>query len=342
VLAPLSPGGQLPADIPRWAKIGSMTWVDDALAAHGLQRRGAPVLHHDQPWSRVWRIATTSGMTCWWKQNGVGTRFEPALLQALHRRGLPGVPRVLGAVPERGWTLIADAGLALRDEPGGEAVAHWEPVLGLMGDVQRSVEGDVEELLSIGLTDCRPATLAAAFVGLLDRVPLPDGERRRLRRLRPAVRDWCAELAAGPVAPSVQHDDLHGNNVRVSPGGGSVNDSVIGSMPTVTIIDWGDAHVAHPWGTLLVTMRSIAHQAGLDGPADPRLDPVREHYLARWADVVDAGDARRLADLVVRVSPIARALSWERALEGAHLPAGSPFAGVVAEWVCEVSTAPAA
>ena len=69
----------------------------------------------------------------------------------------------------------------------------------------------------------------------------------RLEALLPAFDGWCAELAAMPVPDSLQHDDLHSGNV-CWPGNGSAR-----------VIDWGDASWGCPLGTMLTTMRSVAH-----------------------------------------------------------------------------------
>ena len=90
------------------------------------------------------------------------------------------------------------------------------------------------------------------------------------------------ELAALGIAASVQHDDLHGGNVLVGPDGDR-------------FFDWGDAVVAHPFGTLTVTFNSIAHKLELppDDPAFARLEAV---YLEAWDGVAPRADLQRAAD----------------------------------------------
>jgi hypothetical protein len=307
-------------------------WVDARLAERGLSRTAHIALHHDRPWSSVWRVPTTGGVH-WLKRNGPGTRYEPALLRVLATSGAAGVPDLLGADARRGWSLTADAGSPLRALPAGEDTVHWEHALRRYARIQRRLESSVDVLLARGVPDHRPRTAAHRAEALLaDGVAMrrglsggltPDTENR-VRAMLPRLADWGAELAASPVPVTIQHDDLHANNVLLDQAG------------RMTVIDWGDAQVAHPFATLLTTMRSIAHHTGLAGPDDPQLEPLRDAYLEAWADVADLPRLRNDAALAVRIAPVARAHSWHRALRGASRAALDEHGEAVPGWLSEV------
>jgi hypothetical protein len=307
-------------------------WVDGRLAERGLSRTHGRTLHQRRPWSTVWRVPTTGGVH-WLKANGPGTRYEPALLQVLAGSGAEGVPDLLGADAGRGWSLAADAGSPLRALPGGEDAEHWERALRRYARIQRRLEPSVGVLLERGVPDHRPLTTAHRAEELLAdgvamRRGLPGGlapeVESRIRAMLPRLADWGAELAASPVAVTIQHDDLHANNVLVDGHG------------RMTVIDWGDAQVAHPFATLLTTMRSIAHHTGLAGSDDPRLEPLRDAYLEAWADVADLPRLRHDAALAVRIAPVARAHSWHRALLGADRVALDEHGEAVPGWLGEL------
>lgn len=312
-----------------------LTWVDGALAERGARRTGDLVAHQARPWSSTWRAPTTAG-PCWLKQNSIGTRFEPALLQLLPANGARGVPDVLAIDAARGWSLMADAGAPMRGLPGGEDAAGWKAALRLYAAVQRHLESVVPGLLTAGVPDHRPRAVPAQAETLLSDAPamrrglpggLTAGAERAVRAALPDLADWCADLADSPVPVTVQHDDLHANNVLINERG------------EVTVIDWGDAQVAHPFGTLLTTMRSIAHHTGLNGPDDPRLDPLRDAYLEAWSDVADLPRLRRDAMLAVRIAPVARAHSWRRALLGADAAQLAEYGEAVPGWLTELEAA---
>lgn len=307
-------------------------WVDAQLADHGQRRTGVPVRHHAMPWSTVWRIPTTLG-DLWLKRNGIGTGYEPALLGILADSRAVGVPDVVAVETVHGWSLTRDAGTPMRALPGGEDAAHWAPALRLYAQVQRHVEARVPDLIAAGVPDHRPAGEPARAQALLaDDAAMRRGQpegltpevERHVRAALPQLADWCAELATSPVPVTLQHDDLHANNVLLDGSG------------RMTVIDWGDAQVAHPFATMLTTMRSIAHHTGLAGPGDPRLEPLREAYLEAWADVADMPRLRRDAWLAERIAPVARADAWRRALLGADERACAEHGGAVPGWLGEL------
>jgi aminoglycoside phosphotransferase (APT) family kinase protein len=160
---------------------------------------------------------------------------------------------------------------------------------------------------------------------LADRtVELPPDDRRRLEEVLPTVGTWCDKLAAVGVAASLQHDDLHDGNVFVGPHGDR-------------LFDWGDASVSHPFGTLLVTLRSIASR-GL-GPADEQaraLARLQDAYLEPWTASYSRAELAAAAPLAMRLASICRALSWHRALAGIPPHDHGEWSGNVGGWLIEL------
>ena len=123
----------------------------------------------------------------------------------------------------------------------------------------------------------------------------------RLLAHRPVLVDASARLADSPIPLALQHDDLHDNNVFVpSPG-------------VYRIFDWGDASIAHPFGTLLVSLRSFALFCETTTD-NPRVTGLRDAYLECWTDLAPMNKLLEDAVLAVSVAPVGRALSWQRAL----------------------------
>jgi phosphotransferase family enzyme len=107
-------------------------------------------------------------------------------------------------------------------------------------EAQLALATQSSRLLAAGTPDRSPAQLPAEFGRLLSELaarPVEDGgftteQVGALERV-PGYEDWCAELAASPIPDSLQHDDLHSNNVcwPRRPD----------ELDSVRIIDWGDA-----------------------------------------------------------------------------------------------------
>jgi aminoglycoside phosphotransferase (APT) family kinase protein len=105
--------------------------------------------------------------------------------------------------------------------------------------------------------------------------------------------ELCDELAGYGVPATIQHDDLHHANLYL--GGGRLR-----------VLDWGDASIAHPFASLVVTFRFLEERTRL-APGDPWFTRLRDAYLEPWGR--DLGDAFALA---VRVGSFARAIAYIR------------------------------
>ncbi|TDB80799.1 phosphotransferase [Micromonospora sp. KC721] len=313
---------------PRWQE-NALAWVADSLGRHGRRVTG-PVVPRVRPWSLVWRVPTDAG-DAWFKANNPGTRHEAALLAALARLAPGRVLEPIAVDPQRGWTLLPDGGPSLRETlAGSQDLTHWERLLPGYAALQATVAPHVDELLADGLPDHRPERLPGLFTALLDDTDalllgtsagLDAGTYERLRAYRAEFARLCRRLAEVGMPASIQHDDLHDGNVFVADDG-------------YRFFDWGDASVAHPLGTLLVTLNSVGHVQKL-APGDPALLRLRDAYLEAWTDRYDRTVLREAAGLAMRVTTVSRALSWRRALDTAD-PARAEYAEAVPGWLGEL------
>jgi Ser/Thr protein kinase RdoA (MazF antagonist) len=142
-----------------------------------------------------------------------------------------------------------------------------------------------------------------------------------LPSLLPVVETWAAELVDSGVALAIQHDDLHGGNVLVGPAGDR-------------IFDWGDASVAHPFGTMTTTMNSIEHVTGLDQHG-PEMRRLRDAYLEAWSDVAPLSALVAAEERARLLGAVSRAASWERAFRGLAAGQLDGHGGATAAWMIE-------
>jgi hypothetical protein len=233
----------------------------------------------------------------------------------------------------RGWLLLPDGGRTLRDVDGGTDLAIWERLLAGFAQMQRTLVPYVGELLGAGTPDRRPARLPAlrdALLGDRDLVMLgrPDGlteeQHASLVAGAPAYAAMCADLDAFGVPASLQHDDLHDNNVfaPTAPGG------------PLRIFDWGDSVVGHPFGTLLVSLRVVAHLTGL-AYGSPALLRLRDAYLEPWTADLDRADLVEACRLALRIGGVLRADCYRRALLEATPAGRQAYADGVPQWLLE-------
>ena len=290
---------------PTW-RTTVLDWVEERLRDQGISITGAVAQPHLRPWSTVLSVPTDAGLV-WFKAGGPGNRYEAGLLDALTRWRMPGILEPLAVDVERGWLLLPDGGTRLRETlDGGPGLDAWLRILPEWATLQRELAPRADQLVALGVPDFRPPNLPIVLADLLEdpTVALPPGDEARLRVALPMVTTWCDELTATGIASSLQHDDLHDGNVFVGPAGNR-------------FFDWGDASVANPFGTLLVTLRSIASRGLGDAETQARsLARLQDAYVEPWTATHTRTVLDAAVPLATRHAIIGRAMSWHRALAG--------------------------
>ena len=100
------------------------------------------------------------------------------------------------------------------DRDSEHALESWLTVLPRYAELQRGETVHADDHLAHGVPDLTVATLPERYEDLLrEDLPIELHEMERLRAFAPRFSELCQELDAHGIAPSVQHDDLHGWNV---------------------------------------------------------------------------------------------------------------------------------
>ena len=287
---------------PAWLR-EARAWIHANLPA---PLAGSIEQPHAHPWSTVLRIPTTDGVL-WFKANAELERFEASLVIALADAAPDLIVELVAADLDRGWLLMRDAGTSLRELGTEEQLERWRAVLPRYAELQLAAGLRVEELLGIGVTDVRLASLATRFEALLDDrdvllVGDPHGvsedELARLRAAVPEVRAMCAELVAAGIPETIQHDDLNDGQVYDRDG-------------RLRILDWADSCVSHPFHTLVVTLRATVAQREVV-PGGSELLRLRDAYLEPFEEHASPGELRDLFSVAYRTGTLGRALAWAR------------------------------
>ena len=311
-------------------------WVADRLAEAGRRATGPADSERLVPWSAVWRVPTDGGPV-WFKACTVG---RPPRARALPGPGPPVRPATCSPRSpcdlERGFLLLPDGGPTLRQTEGARTdLAAWERMFQEYAAMQRGLEPFVDELVATGLTVAGPGSCPAIRAALLaddgllllgDEGGLTEAQRDELLAEQESYAAACAELAAYGIPLSLQHDDLHDNNVfgPAEPGG------------PLRVFDWGDAVVGHPFGVLLISLRVVSDL--LEVPeTGPEVRRLRDAYLEPWTGDWSLADLRDAARLAVRVGGVSRADCYRRATLAwpADAPTRAPYVEGVPAWLLE-------
>lgn len=294
---------------------GAIAWLDEQLRAAGRRRTGPVEQPHLRPWATALRAETDGGVV-WLKAASAGTAFEIQLYPLLQRAVPRWVLPPLAIDLERSWIVLPDGGPSLGDSvPADAVVPALREVLPQYAALQRELTPHADEMLALGLSDMRAAALPAAFDEAL-RVAAAYVEQQgnaqdrdlcaRVGEQRETFSSWCRELAAAPVGPSLDHNDLHPWNIFVQ--------RPAPEAPwEARFYDWGDSVLAHPFASLLVPLGQLRQRQQIEID-DARMLALRDVYLDCFRDLAPASDLVRTLELACRCAKVARALTWARAL----------------------------
>jgi hypothetical protein len=283
---------------PAWLR-EAQNWINGELGRLGVVAAGAIEQSHIAPWSTAMRVPVDGG-DLWFKANMPALGHEAAVIDILGRRHPGRVPELKAIDPDRGWMLMADGGVRLRDVVTRERdLRRWLDVLPRYAQLQLDATGDVDELLTVGVPDRRLDSLPALYEQVLGARGLDTADLARLDRLRPRVTEMCEELAACGIRETIQHNDLHDGQVFVRGDG-------------YAFFDWAESCVSHPFFTMAVTLEGVISW-GLDDIRDSvDVSPFRDAYLEPFASHGTGAQLRSALAIAVRLGWICRAAEVQR------------------------------
>jgi hypothetical protein len=273
-------------------------------------------------WATVWRVETADGV--WFaKQNCPGQQVELPLMALLARL----VPeRVVPVTAARdGFLLTPDQGDVFY-ETAGEDLANWVRLASDAAELQRSLVPHHNELLDIGMTELQPEQSVGYLSARIEQYAgLGEDDSRRLEpevadRLRahlPVVRGWAEQVASLGLPMTLNHNDLHENNVFDVDG-------------QLRFFDFGDSLLTEPLGVLLIPLNILGEKLAADGD-DPRLWRVADAALDVWSDLVPAAELRAALPAALQLGRLGRVESWVRcqpSMSGDELAEWGPVAAM--------------
>lgn len=284
-------------------------WIAQALAGCGRRITGEIEQVRLRPWSRVLQVPA-QGRMVYFKAVARDLAHEVDLTCLLAKLRPGSMPDVLAADPARGWLLLDEGGLRLReilqDSPGLE---RWQAVLREYAQLQVELAVHTADILALGVPDRRLAVLPGLYAQLVESslanvegIPeaLTPGERDRLADLSAVVEALCAQLASCGVPESLNHGDFHDGNIFLR-------------HKQIVFVDWGDASLTHPFFSLRTALVSMENTLGLAENA-PEFAGPREAYLEPFQIFAPLPTLRETLDLSARLAPLSSALAWQRAL----------------------------
>ena len=257
-------------------------WIDAAATASGLGRVESVSVFRDMPWATVCTVATASD-DVWFKANHASFAYEGDLLRLIDRVW-PGRVQCPLVVNDDGWFLSADGGLVSTPES-----TDASDIVSAYVDVQLATSEIVDDLLSLGVPDRRPAYLPDRFEEITASPVVGDFEPA-LRAVSTRFAEHCDVLAADGRA-CVTNSDVKWEHAFVG--------------PPLRLFDFGDSVVTHPFVSL--------DRVGLMSDDDPTSAHLRSQVLDAWG-----GSESELAAAASVVGALLHADVWLRDPPGAR------------------------
>lgn len=275
------------------------------------------------PWSAVSRVATNQGWL-YLKQMAPLFAHEPQVLRFLHAH-IAGAPVPVCLAHESGLRafIMPDCGTPLRPLLKEQYDAElMQQALQLCARLQQDYIPFRDDLPELGLPDWRLTRLPERLAELLadDELMQAEGiapaEHNTMTRLLPTVEKLGAALAGCGVPETLEHGDFHDNNVLLQ-----------GS--SLTLNDWGDANLSHPFFSLASCLESAGRNHGLVA-GDANYGRLTEGYLDCWLDYADKATLHRALDLALQLRPIHFAINYSRLARNVGYRPDDYFAGWIA------------
>ena len=181
----------------------------------------APIVGHlelvqAEPWASVFRAPLPDGETVWFKSCAAHSDFEVPVTASLFAHSPVTVTEVLAHDLDHRWLLMADAGEHIAEL--GDPPERW---LDLLPDYARLQIGELDHAgdhLDVGVPDMRLAQLPERYEELAGPSSAPARGVLAIGAFAERFTSLCAELESHGIGATVQHDDLHMNNVYVRDG----------------------------------------------------------------------------------------------------------------------------
>lgn len=268
-----------------------------------------------RPWATVRRVVA-AGETYWFKASIPSGRHEPELTAYLAREFPGRVPDILAQDQAQGWWMMRDVGDPLetfndRSERRLSAIREYTVI-------QQSTAKDVETLANLGLATVNGSDVCAMLEQLLTQSELLGYGRRHgatadelelLSTMVPKIERLGRELDQIGIPNTIQHDDLSDANICVNLRG------------EIAFIDWADAYVGPPFGSLLFPQREALSEGG-----DAALRQIANVYAVNWRGGRWSHDELvRAVELATPLAVISKAASWNRAMSGVERSQLGPY-----------------
>jgi thiamine kinase-like enzyme len=258
-------------------------------------------------YSIVHEIKTTQGVV-YLKKTPKALFQESKTLAFLSKQGCTNIPEFIAENSELHCFLMTSCGdESLRHLFNGH-VDLSKLKLGILNytKIQRFLENKVQQLLTLGIPDWRVDKFASLYHALIqqEQLLIGDGlqekEIESLHQLYPTCVTLCESLSKYGLPQTINHCDFHENNMLLDRNTGDVS-----------IIDWGEVVISHPFFSLNGCLWNITYFNELK-QSDLAYGKIQSYCIASWLDCYDEKTLREMLNITSKLSGVFAALAYEQ------------------------------
>lgn len=275
-------------------------WGLSYLVSQNYQITQLPEIIIETPWSKLVRFSASKDIF-YLKQTPADLFIETDVIQVIQKNSLNApVPKILFKNESLHCFLMHSCGdHSLRTQFKGTLDSQL-----LMGGlktyirIQRSLEQNLEALAAVGVPDWRVNRIPKLFEELLQNEAmlleegLTQAEIEKLVTLVPTVHSICEFLSGQKVKETLVNCDFNENNMIVDT-----------SRKQISIVDWGESVISHPFFSIAAHLSATArrYQLDLNGRL---LESIKQKSLDMWSDVITQHEIDEIYNAVLRLLPI--------------------------------------
>jgi len=288
-------------------------WAKEVLLSKGCSLNALPEIIQTTPWSSVTKFTTSNG-SVYLKQTPPALSLEAEIIQILHNEFNASVPVIIAINKNLNCYLMQDCGNPLCKS----LKQNFQPdllcqVIKKYTYIQDIVKNHTNIFIDLGVPDWRLSKLPLLYSQLLSREDLliADGmtiaEFEQCRSLYPKLVSMCEQLSRYKIPPTLDHCDFHDNNVLIAD-----------TTNNLTIIDWGETVITHPFFSLLTFLNTVARHYDLKEADKTYLD-LQNACFENWNKMFSKDDLAAAIDLTKQLWPVYAALCFYRLMLSSDL-----------------------
>lgn len=259
----------------------------------------------DTEYSCVYRI-TSKDTAFYLKHCPEKFYIEPAIIKQLNQYGCGNCPEIIACNDTLHCFLSQSSGettlkSSCESKLDGDLLMHG---MRYYTTIQRMSECHIKQWSVLGLEDWRLNQFPSLYTALINQraaliqAGLTKTEHSRLLALQPFVKKQCEILEQFAIPATISHCDFHPGNIIID-----------NTADHLTIIDWGETVISHPFFSLCGYLWNVKYWFKLNDD-DDILKFCRHESIKAWRNCYDQSELLHILQLVNQLAGVYAALSY--------------------------------